>query len=427
MKYSRLMLNKHFKNKLNEMVYVQNIDGNPLMPTTRHGKVRRLLKTKQAVVVNLCPFTIRLTYTTTYYKQEVTLGVDAGTKHIGLSATTKSKELYVGEVTLRSDIVDLLSTRRESRRTRRNRLRHRKPKFDNRISSKKEGWIAPSVRQRISSHLKQISDIHRILPISKIVIEVAQFDTQKIKNPDIKGEEYQQGEQLGFWNIREYVLARDGHKCQHCKGKSKDPILNVHHLESRKTGGNSPSNLITLCETCHKEYHREKFDLKIKRGKSLRDAAVMGIMKWKLYEDLKSLYPEVKMTFGYITKYNRIKHGIQKSHTSDAFVISKNFETKRIGFSYNIKSTRRHNRQIHKMNIPKGGIKRLNQCSFEVFGFRLFDKVKFNNQYYFIYGRRRSGYFNIRDFNGKNPKEISYKKLKLCRGKRNPIHIKENE
>lgn len=94
------------------MVYVQDINGNPLMPTTRHGKVRRLLKNNKAVVVNLCPFTIRLTYETTNYKQEITLGVDTGTKHVGLSATTKSKELYSSEVILRSDIVDLLSTRR---------------------------------------------------------------------------------------------------------------------------------------------------------------------------------------------------------------------------------------------------------------------------------------------------------------------------
>lgn len=409
------------------MVYVQDIDGNPLMPTTGHGKVRRLLKQNGAVVVNLCPFTIRLTYDSTRHRQEITLGVDAGTKHVGLSATTESKELYASEVTLRSDIVNLLSTRRELRGFRRNRLRYRKPRFNNRVKTKKKGWIAPSVRQRINSHMKQISDIHHILPISKIIIEVAQFDAQKIKNPDIKGDEYQQGEQLGFWNVREYVLTRDGHRCQHCKGKSKDPILNVHHLESRKTGGNSPSNLITLCETCHKEYHEGKFELKIKRGESLRDAAVMGIMKWRLYECLKSLYPDVKMTFGYITKHNRINYGIQKSHTSDAFVISKNFDAERLEISHNIKLTRRHNRQIHKVKILKGGVKKPNQCSFEVFGFRLFDKVKFNNQYYFIYGRRKSGYFNIRGFDGKNPKEVSCKKLKLYRGKRNPIYIREND
>ena len=79
------------------MVYVQDIDGRPLMPTTRHGKVRRLLKSKKATVVNLCPFTIRLLYDTTGYKQEITLGVDTGTKHVGLSATTKSKVMFQGK------------------------------------------------------------------------------------------------------------------------------------------------------------------------------------------------------------------------------------------------------------------------------------------------------------------------------------------
>jgi hypothetical protein len=406
------------------MVYVQDIDGKPMMPTTRHGKVRQLLKGKKAVVINTCPFTIKLMYKTSDYKQEIVLGVDAGTKHVGLSATTKSKELYSSEVILRSDIVDLLSTRRESRRARRNRLRYRKPRFENRVKSKRLGWVAPSVRHRIDAHIRVIDNVCSILPISRIIIEVAQFDTQKINNPNISGNEYQKGDQLGFWNVREYVLARDGHKCQHCKGKSKDHILNVHHIESRKTGGDSPSNLITLCETCHKEYHKGNIDLKVKRGKSLRDAAVMGIMKWKLYEELKSRYPNVSMTFGYITKYNRIKYGIEKSHTSDAFVISKNFNAKRIEYQYLKRLVRRHNRQIHKMKILKGGKKKNNQAPFEVFGFRLFDKVLYNNEICFIYGRRKSGCFDIRDFDGKNSKNVTYKKLKLIRGKRYPIILK---
>lgn len=406
------------------MVYVQDIDGKPMMPTTRHGKVRRLLKDNKAVVVNTCPFTIKLTYKTSDYKQEIVLGVDAGTKHVGLSATTKSKELYSGEVILRNDVVELLSTRRESRRARRNRLRYRKPRFENRVKSKRLGWVAPSVRHKVDAHIRVIDNICSTLPISRIIVEIAQFDTQKIKNPDISGNEYQEGDQLGFWNVREYVLARDGHKCQHCKGKSKDPILNVHHIESRKTGGDSPSNLITLCETCHKEYHKGNIDLKVKRGKSLRDAAVMGIMKWKLYEELKSRYPNVSMTFGYITKYNRIKYGIEKSHTSDAFVISRNFNAKRIERQYLKRLIRRHNRQIHKMKILKGGKKKNNQAPFEVFGFRLFDKVLYNNEICFIYGRRKSGYFDIRDFDGKNSKNVTYKKLKLIRGKRYPIILK---
>lgn len=406
------------------MVYVQDIDSKPMMPTTRHGKVRQLLKGKKAVVINTCPFTIKLMYKTSDYKQEIVLGVDAGTKHVGLSATTKSKELYSSEVILRSDIVDLLSTRRESRRARRNRLRYRKPRFENRVKSKRLGWVAPSVRHRIDAHIRVIDNVCSILPISRIIIEVAQFDTQKINNPNISGNEYQKGDQLGFWNVREYVLARDGHKCQHCKGKSKDHILNVHHIESRKTGGDSPSNLITLCETCHKEYHKGNIDLKVKRGKSLRDAAVMGIMKWKLYDELKSKYDNVSMTFGYITKYNRIKYGIEKSHTSDAFVISRNFNAKRIERQYLKRLIRRHNRQIHKMKILKGGKKKNNQAPFEVFGFRLFDKVLYNNEICFIYGRRKSGCFDIRDFDGKNSKNVTYKKLKLIRGKRYPIILK---
>lgn len=400
------------------MVCVQDINGNPLMPTTRHGKVRRLLKNNKAVVVNLCPFTIRLTYETTNYKQDIVLGVDAGTKHVGLSATTKSKELYSGEVILRSDIVDLLSTGRELRKTRRNGLRYRKPRFNNRIKSKRPGWIAPSVKYKIDAHIRVIDNVCSILPISRIVIGVAQFDTQKIKNPDITNIEYQQGDQLGFWNVREYVLTRDNHKCQYCKGKSKDKILNVHHIESRKTGGDSPSNLITLCETCHNEFHKGNIDLKVKREKSLRDAAVMGIMKWRLYEILKSIFPNVSMTFGYITKYNRIHNDIEKSHVSDAFVISKNFNAKRLNFSYKIKLVRRHNRQIHKMKIPKGGTKRPNQSPFEIFGFRLFDRVRFDSKFYFIYGRRKTGSFNIRDINGENKKDVIYKKLKLSRCKR---------
>lgn len=393
------------------MVYVQDINGKSLMPTTRHGKVRRLLKDKKAVVVNLCPFTIKLMYITPDYKQEIVLGVDAGTKHVGLSATTKSKELYASEVILRNDIVDLLSTRRELRRVRRNRLRYRKPRFNNRVKSKHPGWIAPSVRYKIDDHIRVIDNICSILPISRIVIEVAQFDTQKIKNPDISGKEYQEGDQLGFWNVREYVLARDGHKCQYCKGKSKDKILNVHHLESRKTGGDSPSNLITLCETCHKEYHKGNIKLKVKRGTSLRDAAVMGIMKWKLLDKLKSLFPNVSMTFGYITKYNRIHNNIEKSHISDAFVISKNFKAKRLGYYFKEKLVRRHNRQIHKTKILKGDKKKMNQAPFKVFGFRLFDKVEFQGNEYFIYARRLSGYFNIRDINSENKKDVTYKKL----------------
>lgn len=404
------------------LVYVQNKDGKPLMPTARCGKVRKLLKAGKAVVVEQIPFTIRLCYKTTDYVQPITLGVDTGTKHIGLSATTERIELYASEIELRDDIVGLNSTKREARKNRRlNKTRYRKPRFNNRKIEKK--WIAPSIREKINSHLRQIDFIHKIIPISKIIIELGSFDTQKIKNPYISGTEYQEGDQLGFWNVREYVLARDRHICQYCKGKSKDPILNVHHIESRKTGGNSPGNLITLCETCHEKYHKGEIRLNVKRLPSLRDSAAMSIMKWKLHEELKLKYQDISMTFGYITKHNRIHNGIEKSHTSDAFVISGNFNAKQLSYYYKVRLTRRHNRQIHQFKFRKGGRRQNNQSAFEVKGFRLFDRVLYNGSVMFVTNKRTSGQFAIRDINYKNMVRLNYKKLKLYRNKRNMIQM----
>lgn len=394
------------------MVYILNKDGKPLMPTERHGKIRRLLKSGKARVIKRCPFTVQLLYDTTDIVQELTMGVDAGSKYIGVSVTSENKEYYSGEVELRKDIVDLLSTRGESRRSRRHRkTRYRQARFLNR--KKGEGWLAPSVRHKIESHMTVIDQIHRMLPINKIVVEVASFDIQKIKNPDTSGVEYQQGKQLGFWNVREYVLWRDGHVCQHCKGKSKDNILNVHHLESRKIGGDAPNNLLTLCETCHKKYHKGEIALKQKRGTSYKDAAFMGIMRWAFYEQLKKRYPNVSLTYGYLTKNTRIKAGLKKAHYVDALCITENPLVKPLGYYFYQKKVRRHNRQIHKSN-PKKGKRKLNQAPYLVKGFRLFDKVLYDKQECFVFGRRTSGGFDIRKLNGEVVSRCAnYKKLKL--------------
>jgi hypothetical protein len=323
--------------------------------------------------------------------------------------------LYAADVELRNDIVDKLSTRREQRRTRRSRLRYRKARFNNRISSKRKGWLAPSVENKIQTHLTVVEKIHKFLPITNIVVETASFDIQKIKNPSISNEEYQQGEQLDFFNVREYILFRDGHTCQHCKGKSKDKVLNVHHIESRKTGGDSPNNLITLCETCHKAYHRGEFELNVKRGKSFRDAAFMGIMRWNLYDRLKNIYPNVSMTFGYITKNTRITNNLPKEHYVDARCISGNPVAKPLGYYFYQKKVRCQNRQIHKVNFLKGGRKKLNQAPFLVKGFRLFDLVEYQKDLYYIFGRRDSGFFDIRKLDGTkvNKGSISCKQMRL--------------
>lgn len=407
------------------MVYVLNQDGQPIMPTVNHAKVRVLLKKGKAKVIQRCPFTIQLLYPCENKTQPISLGVDAGSKHIGISATTKGDNtgavvLYEADVTLRNDIVELLSTRREMRSIRRNRkTRYRKARFNNRC--KGDGWLAPSIKEKIDTHLTAIANVHKILPITKITVETAQFDIQKIKNPDIQGVEYQQGEQMDFWNIREYVLWRDDHKCQCCKGKSKDKVLNVHHIESRKTGSNAPNNLITLCEYCHHQYHLGNIKLPktIKRGASFKDAAFMGIMRWAFYNRLKEIYPNVHMTYGYITKNKRISLGLPKEHYIDARCISDYPEAVHPWINkpvvYYQRKVRRHNRQIHKMTILEGGIRKLNQAPKYVKGYRLFDKVQYHGKEYIIFGRRSSGFFDIRTLDGEkvNKGSISYKKLKL--------------
>ena len=405
------------------MVYVLNKNGEPLMPTTRYGRVRRLLRKGLAVVVDYRPFTIQLAYDTPNGVQGVSLGVDAGTKHVGLSATAKKKVLFEAELLLRSDIVEKLSTRREFRRTRRNRkTRYRKYRFLNR--TKKPGWLAPSVRQKVDSHIHWISRICKFLPIKKITVETAQFDTQLLKAqeqglPSPQGTDYQKGEQLGFSNVREYVLFRDGHKCQCCKGKSKDTKLHVHHIESRKTGGDAPNNLITLCSECHAKYHRGEIELPktARRGTSLRDATHMGIMRKTLFNRLKEeIGAEIPCyeTYGYITKSTRTRNGLPKAHAIDARCISGNPCACSDGKCVIIRKLRANNRQLHRATIMPGGKRRNNQAPREVRGFRLMDSVEYAYRDCFLSGRRMSGSFSVADIAGKVLADsVSYKKLTL--------------
>ena len=403
------------------MVYVINKNGNPLMPTNRHGNVRRMLKEGKAKVIKRTPFTIQLNYDATEYVDYLTLGVDSGSKTVGLSVTSEKQEYFSSEVTLRNDIVKLIAGRRILRGVRRLRkTRHRKKRFLNRIKSKPKGWLAPSTRHKIQTHLSVIDKVMQMLPISEIIVENASFDIQKIKNPGMGKEDRNNGEQMGFWNVRQYVLFRDKHKCQYCKGKSKDKKLNVHHIESRRVGGNAPNNLITLCRTCHVAHHNGGIDIKLKRGRSFRHPNFMGVMRKAFYNELKCRYPDmvVKNTYGYITKSKRIDARLEKAHAVDAFCIAGNMNAKRTNDFYEMKKVRRHNRKIHKHKILKGNVRDNKQSPFIVNGFRLFDKVKYKGKAIFIVGRRSrggsKGRFKLRTLKGDIVHaSINYKRLKL--------------
>ena len=347
------------------MVYVKSVDGKALMPTS-NAKARKLLKRKKAKVVSLRPFVIKLTYKTkTEYTQKLHLGVDSGYSNIGFSVIDTKQEYIAGEVKLLEGMKDRLNAKRSYRRVRRSRLRYRKPRWNNRVKSKKKGWLAPSIRHKLDTHIKFIDYLKSILPIGKITIEVANFDIQKIKNPSISEKEYQEGDMFGFWNVREYVLHRDGHKCQNpdCKYKDKDKkeqTLKVHHIIYRSKGGTDrPENLITLCSKCHTPANHKKgkflYDwcMNGKKVRGFKDATFMSMIRWRLVNELKSKYDNVFITYGYITKNHRIKNGIEKSHLNDAFAIAKGTNQTRTKNKFLVIQDRLKNRSLEKFYDSK--------------------------------------------------------------------------
>ena len=264
----------------------------------------------------------------------------------------------------------------------------------------------------------------KILPVTLIQIETAEFDTQRLKamlegKPLPVGMDYQLGEMYDEYNVRQYVLKRDNYTCQCCgahPAHNRPVRLHVHHLESRKTGGNAPGNLVALCEHCHKALHKGKVSLDgKKRGKAMRDAAFMGIMRNTLLARLRKELPvPVEQTYGYITKLLREENHIEKSHANDARCIAGFPKAAPCDVLYRTKAIRHHNRQIHKAKTLKGGIRKKNQAPYLVKGFRLWDKVLFDGEEYFITGRRSTGYFALKKLDGSKVYDCAnYKKLKL--------------
>ena len=261
------------------MVYVLSRCGKPLMPCSER-KARLLLSSNNAKVIHKTPFTIKLLYGATGYKQEVTAGLDTGSVTIGCAATANNMVVYQSEVTLRNDITKKMKSRASFRIARRGRkTRYRQARFSNRSASCKKGRLPPSIKSKIDSHLREIKFVESILPVSRWIFELASFDIHKITNPDVSGKEYQEGVQKDFYNIKSYVLHRDGYKCQSKQKIVHSKKLHVHHIQYRSNGGSdTPTNLITLCETCHNNLHDDKFSLKGVKSKT-KHATEIGVIK----------------------------------------------------------------------------------------------------------------------------------------------------
>lgn len=313
-------------------VCVLSANGERLMPTENYGKVRHLLKDGRAVIAKRNPFTIQLTYDTSTYTQPIEMCVGTGYEHIGVSIKTKAKEVVSQQYDMLTNERSRHDDCRAYRRTRRNRLRYRAARFNNRVSGKKPGWIAPSLDNKVERHLDIISRYLSVMPVTDVFIKAATYDTQLLAaleagEPVPQGKDYQHGPQYGYDTLREAVFERDHYTCVYCKRGLKDgAILHVHHAYYWKgLHGNSMRELATCCEKCNTPANHKEGGKLWGFDKPLRKytgEAFMNSVRWILYQRAMARFQgvaEVHMTYGVISKRVRTNLGLPYSCATDAY------------------------------------------------------------------------------------------------------------
>jgi 5-methylcytosine-specific restriction endonuclease McrA len=476
------------------LVHVINKHGKPLMPCSRR-KARLLLKEGKAKPVKgkTGYFTIQLLYGSSGYKQPIVVGIDTGSSRAPIAAVGNGKVYYAKEKILRTDVKKKLFNRASYRRTRRNRkTRYRKPRFHNRVKTKcarcgrnnvpkrwkkvkretgkskkkvchgrarlcrkcqgKKGMhnkphiLAPSVRNRVESIKNDIHKLSKSLPISKIVVEIASFDTQKMANAFIEDVEYQHGTLFGY-EVKQYLLTVHKHKCAYCGGLSEDTVLEVEHLCPQSKGGTDKvSNLTISCKVCNdfkgsmtleqwekilradgseinskrlKNIPKRKKQSKLKKG--FQYSALTQSYKNYLLVELRKDFT-VEVTFGATTKYYRNQLGLPKSQINDALIITSEGNPFLMPSWYILEKQVKRRYPHDYVSPPEKGqpivkYKRKN----EIFGFRLWDKIRCNHPLHhhivgYVQGRRSSGSFAIASLDGNLLiGGISYKKLTLVK------------
>jgi 5-methylcytosine-specific restriction endonuclease McrA len=396
-------------------VFVLSKEGGPLMPTTPR-RARVWLKAKRARVVRCDPFTIRLRFATRAHVQPAKVGVDTGSKEVGIAATINGEVVFQAEVHLRDDISEKMTQRRRFRRNRRARkTRYRQAHADNR--RRPAGWLPPSLHSKAEATVKAVRFIASLLLVGRVTVEVGSFDTQKMQNPDIAHLEYQQGELQGYF-LREYVLAKWQRKCAYCD--AREVPLEIEHIVPRSRGGsNRASNLTLACHACNQRKGQQTAaefgfpDVQAQARVPLRDAAHVSSLKSRVVHNLQAVFGEsqVLITYGYETKYKRNQVlDLPKSHTNDAVAIACEIGevVKPLEMVHQIRClTRGHYQRFN-------GLRSEHKCwaPRKVRGFKLYEVVKTNGGVGYIAGRREKGAFVIKDvISGKKLVEITPRKL----------------
>ena len=348
-----------------DTVAVISASGKKLMPTNSY-RARRLLKSRRAVIYRYRPvFTIKLADRADGYTQPIEYKCDTGYQNIGISICSDTKEFINEQRDLLKGEVKRHSDSRKYRRTRRNRLRYRKKRFDNRRGMISRDGFAPSIRNKRDVHVRLYEEYYKVFPITKAVFEMGQFDTQVLKAvetglPIPEGIDYQRGEQHGYATLREAVFARDDYKCI-CCGKSaiKDGVkLRIHHIGYLSGDrSNRMANLGSVCENCHTSKNHKPggklYNLKPKL-KTFKGAAFMTTVRYSMVKKLKVMTPnvDIRVTYGAATKLARRVLNIKKTHSNDAYCMGEFHPKHRSDFKH-YKKCRRNNRVLSKFYDAK--------------------------------------------------------------------------
>lgn len=316
-------------------VFVLDTKQQPLDPV-HPGRARLLLKQGKAAVYRRYPFTIILKRAVEQPALvPLRIKIDPGSKTTGLALVNDAggEVVWAAELTHRGEqIKRALDKRRAVRRSRRQRkTRYRKPRFNNR--HKRAGMLPPSLESRVCNVVTWVRRLIRVCPVAAISQELVRFDLQKMENPEIAGVEYQQGALLGY-EVREYLLEKWGRACAYCDATNVP--LEVEHILCRARGGtNRVSNLTLACEPCNGKKgtlliqdflatQPERLAHILAQAQApLKDAAAVNSTRWALYERLKTLGLPVERGSGGLTKFNRIMHGLPKTHWCDAACVGK--------------------------------------------------------------------------------------------------------
>lgn len=364
-----------------DTVAVISASGKKLMPTNSY-RARKLLKSKRAVIHKYRPvFTIKLVDRIDGYTQPIEYKCDTGYQNIGISICSDTKEFVNEQRDLLKDETKRHSDSCKYRRTRRNRLRYRKARWNNRKGMISEDGFAPSIRNKRDVHVRLYEEYYKVFPITKAVFEMGQFDTQVLKAveaglPVPVGTDYQHGEQYGYATLREAVFARDDYTCI-CCGKSaiKDGVkLRIHHIGYLSGDrSNRMANLGSVCENCHTSKNHKSggklYNLKPKL-KTFKGAAFMTMVRYSMVKKLKAatLDVDIKVTYGAATKLARKDLNVKKTHSNDAYCMGKSHPKHRSDFKH-YKKCRRNNRVLSKfydakyMDLRDGSVKTGSQLS----------------------------------------------------------------